>query len=1329
MFHKFLFALCILLSVPSFVFAASPDLAPDNTSAQNTASPGETISFSFRIDNRDDGMAVGTAHRIYISSTNYVTGSSVLLDTFFSGTMLGGEYEDFTRSITIPSNGVCGSQYLIVQTDWANGLAESNENNNENAPEAITISCGQPDLAPDNTSAPNIANAGETISFSFRIDNRGEAMAVGTAHRIYLSSTNTVTNDSVLLDTFFSGTILANGYEDFTKSVTIPETGSCGSQYLIVQTDWAGGLDESDESNNENAPEAITINCPLPDLAPDNTSAPDSAAPGDTINFSFRIDNRGDALTVGTAHKIFISQTTNVTGESILLDTFFSGTILGMAYEDFTRSITIPETGVCGDWYLIVQTDWAGAITEDDESNNENSPEAITINCPASVSLTVSNVAGGSTQLTGVWKAVLLKDGTATASSYSSGNTPISFSDTATGDHTVEVYYQHDDNQGIWEYWGNEDITISAGVNQIAFTRETPWAESTTPGASSIEVDDQLTITIRVKNEQQTWYKIVAKAQLGGGETYSSVATNLAPGTSEDISIQIPSVNLFGSQTLNYRVESSRDLITPAYQVTDHGTLTDFVTISDSGRYSSDIVAFSYVDPYDNIWEIGVDKVNGASDIWAPATSFENIKLYKNGTTVQNASLPVIESILRSIEREYELSYPNLGLGPYYDTNYNIWRNKCGFYEWACGTALVDFDDAERKEIYKDLIWDAISAKTTPQTQQHVFVQATDTAQAAFVAPPTYKVSQYIDSVLSRYGAFSDVAKNGNDYLSKFLKLNELRKLADAGSPLDTELKSAKSLEALTHVIDLANITVNSTLHAVQQIAIMEYLSATGFGYERLDTLEKAYTYAKANAETTLDPQLELAIEEVKSEFETQTSDLGTLVRTSFLQATFDQLDDFDFLASKFLAIAEKTTIYKSFAAKACGKLKLKSGDPIMPTIQTILAVASTVRESSSTWRRIHLAATMSRMLEEFAKFSNTDYRNCFWITNANGDPALDQTALNKYYSRHTYDMITSFQLDYITQGLSLLKSDWPGAFSEALSATISTIQTPHLYALHFSSTAFQFGEQFGNYLNNELNKDSIKAIYEEFENLDQHSSGKYKALNGWAALIEDANLIRAYVDADNDGMDDGWEAEHFGGTTATPSGDADSDDLTNKEEFDNNTDPNTGDTDKDTMPDAWEVANSLNPLVNDANDDADEDGQTNVEEYTSNSDPNKSGSVNLAPILQLLLFSDKAVDISDNYPLSSRTLNYTNSATINYTPVTQFGQACTRERISISGSMYKERYMAYNGSGELIHYGTVWNDGSYCIFDTPANYRATMDVVTCPQFMFRAYVSLHSSC
>ena len=142
---------------------------------------------------------------------------------------------------------------------------------------------------------------------------------------------------------------------------------------------------------------------------------------------------------------------------------------------------------------------------------------------------------------------------------------------------------------------------------------------------------------------------------------------------------------------------------------------------------------------------------------------------------------------------------------------------------------------------------------------------------------------------------------------------------------------------------------------------------------------------------------------------------------------------------------------------------------------------------------------------------------------------------------------------------------------------------------------------------------------------------------------IQIKGLLDPALDADGDGMPNGWESDNGlspidatgdNGATGDPDGDtldnlteynggvdsthpnkADTDDDGLNDNVETNTgvyvdagntgtNPLTTDYDGDGMPDGWEVANGLNPVVDDAAGDPDGDGLPNDEELAAGTDP-----------------------------------------------------------------------------------------------------------------------------
>lgn len=129
-------------------------------------------------------------------------------------------------------------------------------------------------------------------------------------------------------------------------------------------------------------------------------------------------------------------------------------------------------------------------------------------------------------------------------------------------------------------------------------------------------------------------------------------------------------------------------------------------------------------------------------------------------------------------------------------------------------------------------------------------------------------------------------------------------------------------------------------------------------------------------------------------------------------------------------------------------------------------------------------------------------------------------------------------------------------------------------------------------------------------------------------SLSSDCDVMAWYIlDADNDGMEDNWEIEHFGAIdVADGTSDADDDGLTDLAEAKLGSNPNAPDTDGDGMPDSWEAEHGLNVLVDDSMDNADADAAPNWAECQGGTDPNDPDDI---PQLDTVLEDFEKGDLS----------------------------------------------------------------------------------------------------
>lgn len=108
-----------------------PDLVIQNPLANPiSVSAGSTTLTSCNVSNTGSGAAGSSTLRYYLSSNSSYDITDVLLGSVAVGSIPAGSSSLQSLSVTIPANIPSGNWYLLFYADAANGVSESNENNN-----------------------------------------------------------------------------------------------------------------------------------------------------------------------------------------------------------------------------------------------------------------------------------------------------------------------------------------------------------------------------------------------------------------------------------------------------------------------------------------------------------------------------------------------------------------------------------------------------------------------------------------------------------------------------------------------------------------------------------------------------------------------------------------------------------------------------------------------------------------------------------------------------------------------------------------------------------------------------------------------------------------------------------------------------------------------------------------------------------------------------------------------------------------------------------------------------------------------------------------------
>lgn len=330
-------------------------------------------SFSARAIN---GNAVDVEYRLRVCNRGAATtGRDVQIGLYFNRRSAPTPYDHVDRVLSAPplAAGHCrdivsgqslgaGSHQSWAMVDFAQQIAESNENNNVAGPRTITIGGQLPDL--------------RLFSLSSQLDAAGR---LNYAVRV-CNSSNTPFGGRVLIGYYFDrpSAPTVGTPPDETTSFTSLAAGACrntghavslppGSYRSWAYIDYANTLAESNESNNLGGPHLVVVpGNTLPDLTVANLSAKyDPVA--DRVFYNGLICNRGAAPTNSSIAQIYINRMTPPNpgdpGDAITLSVppLSPGTCTALQAER-----TLPA----GDYVSWLLADSAGAISESNEANN-----------------------------------------------------------------------------------------------------------------------------------------------------------------------------------------------------------------------------------------------------------------------------------------------------------------------------------------------------------------------------------------------------------------------------------------------------------------------------------------------------------------------------------------------------------------------------------------------------------------------------------------------------------------------------------------------------------------------------------------------------------------------------------------------------------------------------------------------------------------------------------------------------------------------------------------------------------------------------------------------
>jgi subtilase family serine protease len=348
--------------------AIQPDLIARTVSTPSSAAAGSTIQLSYEIENQGNASAGYSYTKFFLSKDLNLGSEDIFLGDDYVDNILSGYYRSESTTLTIGNSVAAGSYYLVYQADGYNYVAESNESNNA---VADVINITKPDLIVQNNSNPSSAAAGSSIQLNYQIKNQGNASAVASNTKFYLSQDLHIGNEDVYLGYDYVSGIAAGNYSSESTTLNLGSNIAAGNYYLAYIADGDGNVAESNETNNGIAGVIAITPAQKSDLIVQNTSAPSTASVGSTIQLSYQVKNQGVGGAVATTTKFYLSKDNAFSNDDMLLGSDGVNALAAGATSSETASVIINNViAAAGNYYLLYQADGAGNAVESNETNN-----------------------------------------------------------------------------------------------------------------------------------------------------------------------------------------------------------------------------------------------------------------------------------------------------------------------------------------------------------------------------------------------------------------------------------------------------------------------------------------------------------------------------------------------------------------------------------------------------------------------------------------------------------------------------------------------------------------------------------------------------------------------------------------------------------------------------------------------------------------------------------------------------------------------------------------------------------------------------------------------
>ncbi|KAL9963565.1 hypothetical protein ACROYT_G027086 [Oculina patagonica] len=332
-----------------------------------------------------------TAHdswsdRVYLSKDDKRDWSDRLLGTFYHrGVLSVGASYTRKQHVRLP-NAIYGDFFILVMTDFYNGVYEHNDEDDNLKTQMLKISLSPPpDLVVSSITTLKSYYTGDTMKIQFTVSNDGlgEPFYYWWRDRVTITHLASMKRE-VLGTTSFSGLFPPASMYTRTVNHVIPPSWPTGQYNITVYTDYYNNVFEFIYNDNNQETAQVNVTQKLPDLAVTHVNVSTTA---DTVQaymrISFSVENVGAGETTEAPwfDAVYISLHVNFSQKNALwLGDFRHSVNLdpGKGYSMDTAPIRV-NRDVFGQRYIHVITSAYATVTEQNVKSNIRASGNVTV--------------------------------------------------------------------------------------------------------------------------------------------------------------------------------------------------------------------------------------------------------------------------------------------------------------------------------------------------------------------------------------------------------------------------------------------------------------------------------------------------------------------------------------------------------------------------------------------------------------------------------------------------------------------------------------------------------------------------------------------------------------------------------------------------------------------------------------------------------------------------------------------------------------------------------------------------------------------------------------